>query len=138
MSGPDPVQSRARLLVRWFIWGAMLTSLLSIGTVFGLLRAPEPVGDNPLLNLVALVPLFVSVVIRWLVLPRLDVDGKSGLPMFILGVALGEASGLLGVFLGGPYHDDLFILGALGIVQYVPFFQRRAYAPAGSDFRPGV
>ncbi len=135
MSTPDLADSRRRLLFRWFVWGAMLTSLVSIGTVFGLLRPPELAGGDRLLSLVAFVPLFVSIVIRWLVLPRVDADGKSGLLMFLVGVALAEGSGLLGVFLGGPYRDDLFVLGVLGIVQYAPFFGPRPKAPPGGGFR---
>jgi hypothetical protein len=138
MNTPDSAEARRRLLFRWFVWGAMLTSLLSIGVVFVFLRAPEPAAANPLLGLVALVPLFVSIVIRWLVLPRVDADGKSGLPMFLVGVALAEGSGLLGVFLGGPYRDDLFVLGVLGIVQYAPFFGPRPKAPPGGGFHTGT
>jgi hypothetical protein len=138
MNTPDSTEARRRVLVRWFVWGAMLTSLLSIGVAFGFLRAPEPAAANPLLGLVALVPLFVSIVIRWLVLPRVDADGKSGLLMFLVGVALAEGSGLLGVFLGGPYRDDLFILGVLGIVQFAPLFGPRPKAPPGGGFRVGT
>ena len=135
--GPAAAELRARLMVWWFLWGGMLASLLSVGAVFGFLRAPEPPGNDPLLNLVGLVPLFVSIVIRWLVLPR-GTQPKSALVMFLLGLGLADTCGLLGIFLGGPYRDDLFILGVLGILQFAPFFARRLHAPPGGGFRSGA
>jgi hypothetical protein len=81
------------------------------------------------------VPLFVSIVIRWLVLPRYD-NLKSAFPIFIIGLALAESCGILGIFIGGPFRDDLFVLGVLGVVQFVPLFARRLLEPTGSGFIP--
>jgi hypothetical protein len=82
-----------------------------------------------------LAPLFVSIIIRWLVLPRFS-DLKLAFPMFIVGLALAEACGLLGIFLGGVYKDDLFLLGVLGIAQYVPFFAKSYLEPKPQGFIP--
>jgi hypothetical protein len=70
-----------------------------------------------------------------LVLPRFS-DLKRAFPMFIAGLALAEACGLLGIFLGGVYKDDLFLLGVLGIIQYVPLFAKQYLQPKGSGFIP--
>lgn len=86
-------------------------------------------------GLTGLAPLFVSIIIRWLVLPRYH-DLRRAFPMFIVGLALAEACGLLGVFLGGPYHDDLFVLGVLGMAQYMPFFAKGYLEPKPEGFTP--
>jgi hypothetical protein len=56
--------------------------------------------------------------------------------LFIIGVALAEACAILGMFLGGPYRDSLFVLGVLGITQFVPFFAKKLFDPKGSGFIP--
>ena len=95
---------------------------------------PAAVSELPM-NLSGVVPLFVSIVIRWLVLPRFT-DIKLAFPMFVTGLVLAEACGILGIFLGGPYRDELFVLGVLGITQFVPFYARRYFEPKGSGFIP--
>ena len=42
----------------------------------------------------------------------------------------------MGIFLGGPYREDLFILGVLGITQYAPFYAKKLHDPKGSGFIP--
>ena len=69
------------------------------------------------------------------VLPRMS-DPQRGFVLFIVGLALAEACGILGIFLGGPYRDSLFALGMLGIGQWVPFFAKKLYDPKGSGFIP--
>jgi hypothetical protein len=68
-------------------------------------------------------------------LPRLTSLARA-FPLFIAGLALAEACGLLGIFLGGVYRDQLFLLGVLGIVQYLPFFARQYLLPKVESFRP--
>ena len=122
--GQDAPRNRNQLLLWWAIWGSLLFGLVNIYVLLGRAPAKAPVaGENPLTGLIGLAPLFVSIIIRWLVLPRFS-DLRRAFPMFIVGLALAEACGLLGIFLGGAYKDDLFLLGVLGIAQYVPFFAK--------------
>lgn len=129
--------SKQMLLVWWIAWAAVLGGLVVIYLVLG--RAPvkpEPVADKEVLkHLVGLVPLFVSVVIRWLVLPRFD-SLQRAFPLYIVGLALAEACGILGIFLGGPFRDDLFVLGVLGVTQFVPIFARQLTRPKEQGFIP--
>lgn len=135
----NPLQSEAdlirrRLLVWWVIWVSLLAGLAVIYTQLG--RGPmQAPAANPFENLVGVVPLFVSIVIRWLVLPRYT-DGQRAFVMFVLGCALAEGCALLGLFTGGPYRDELFLLGALGLGQFVPFYARKLYEPKASGFIP--
>lgn len=132
---PDQARAKQLLLVWWIAWATILGGLVLIYVFLG--RGPvkpSPPGDV-LQNLVGVVPLFVSVIIRWLVLPRYA-DLARALPAFIVGLALAEACGILGIFLGGPYRDDLFVLGVLGVTQYVPLFAAKLLRRADSNFIP--
>jgi len=136
MPGHDDQQIKARLLVWWIIWASVLSGLVLIYLLLAQGKPLPPVSrENPLQGLIGLVPLFVSIVIRWLVLPRQTVEGRA-LVLFIVGLALAEGCGLLGIFLGGPYRDSLFVLGVLGITQYVPFYAKKLFDPKGSGFIP--
>lgn len=128
-------QPRPPLVVWWIVWGSILTGLVLIYVFLG--RGPvKPAETSDLLrNLSGVVPLFISIVIRWLVLPRYT-DPARAFPVFIVGLSLAEACGILGIFLGGPYRDDLFVLGVLGVAQFVPLFVRRMAEPRGSGFIP--
>lgn len=136
MPGYDDQKIKGHLKVWWITWALVLIWLLLAYSAFTRGKPlPAPTKDNSLTGLIAIVPLFVSIVIRWLVLPRAS-DPKRALVLFIVGLALAEACGLLGIFLGGPYRDSLFVLGVLGITQYVPFYARKLFDPKGSGFIP--
>jgi magnesium-transporting ATPase (P-type) len=136
LPGPDAQLLRTRLMIWWIIWASVLAGLIVIYFFLG--RGPQPPvapDANPLANLIGLVPLFVSIVIRWLALPRASGDGPA-LILFIIGLSLAEACGLLGVFLGGPYREDLFVLGVLGVTQFVPLNARKWLEPKPQGFIP--
>jgi hypothetical protein len=134
---PDPAapRRRARLMVWWIIWAGVLGGLVMIYVFLGRTPQPRRSPQESLTGLVGLGPLFLSVVTRWLVLPRFRTADRA-LPVFIVGLAMAEGCGILGIFLGGPYRDDLFLLGVLGILQFVPLFAGKLDAPASSGFIP--
>jgi len=136
-TGPDAQRNRAKIIVWWILWGAVLGGLAMIYFILGrgLPVSKELAQRKMLTGLIGVVPLFVSVVIRWLVLPRYT-EMKRAFVMFIIGLALAETCGLLGVFFGGQYRDDLFLLGMFGIMQYVPIFARNYLEPKGYGFIP--
>lgn len=124
------------LKIWWIIWAAGLLGLVAI--YFALGHRPLPPGaaeTKTLTGLIGLVPLFISIVIRWLVLPRYG-ELRRAFPMFVIGLALAEGCGLLGIFLGGPYRDDVFLLGVLGLLQFAPWFARRLLDPAPTGYIP--
>jgi len=136
MPGYDDRKIRARLLAWWIIWASILAGLVLIYLLLAQGKPLPPVArDNPLQGLVGIVPLFVSIVIRWLVLPRVT-EPTRAFVLFVAGVALAEACGFLGIFLGGPYRDSLFVLGVLGVTQFVPFYAKKLFDPKGSGFIP--
>lgn len=137
MPGYDDAQIRMHLRVWWIVWAAILTGLIVIFFSFTHGK-PLPAGgrlDELPANLLGVVPIFVSVIVRWLVLPRSTAPHRAFV-LFIVGLALAEGCGILGIFLGGPYRDLLFILGLFGIIQYVPVYARKFFDPKGSGFIP--
>jgi hypothetical protein len=134
--GYDAQRIKAQLMIWWILWATILSGLCVVYFFLGRTRPlPTPLAAELLTNLAGFVPLFLSVIIRWLVLPRYT-DPTRALVVFIAGTALAEGCGMLGIFLGGPYRDALFLLGVLGITQYVPFYARKLYDPKGSGFIP--
>jgi hypothetical protein len=137
MRVPLTQEQKARLLVWWVIWASWLGGLviLYVFLVQGKpLPASDPVGDLPV-NLAGLVPVFLSIIIRWLMLHRAT-DPNRAFVLFIIGGALAEACGILGMFVGGPYRDMLFALGLLGVIQYMPVYARKLFDPKVSGFIP--
>ena len=131
---PEEQRARAQLMVWWTIWFGLISGLCVIYFILGR-GQPLATAPNPPANLIGLVPLFLSIVIRWLVLPRYT-DRQRAFVMFIVGLALAEGCGLLGIFLGGLYRDDLFLLGVLGLAQFVPFFAGKFRNPPPTGFIP--
>ncbi|HEX8310627.1 MAG TPA: hypothetical protein VF614_04860, partial [Chthoniobacteraceae bacterium] len=70
------------------------------------------------------VPFLFSAIIRWVLLPRAQ-DASKALPLFIIGIAMAEATMMLGLFLFRSHHRDLFILSVFGVLQFIPLFARR-------------
>ena len=135
-NGPEAQRLKAQILIWWIIWAAVLAGLIAIYFLLGRdSQIPDGKENHSLVGLVGFVPVFVSIVIRWLVLPRARGLSRA-LPMFIVGLALAEAGGLLGVFMGGAYRDDLFLLGVFGVFQYMPIFARRIAEPKPEGFIP--
>ena len=136
INGPDAQRIKTQLLIWWIIWAAVLFGLIALYFFLGQVQArPLVKGGHPLIGLVGVVPLFVSIVIRWLALPRAR-DLTRALPMFVVGLALAEAGGIMGLFLGGPFRDDVFLLGVFGVVQFIPIFARRIAEQKPAEFIP--
>jgi hypothetical protein len=135
LPGPDAQRLKGQVMIFWIIWASILAGLIVIYAFLGRGPLKSFVAADLPVNLSGVVPLFISIVIRWLVLPRCEVLMRA-FPVFIVGLALAEACGLMGIFLGGPYRDSLFVLGVLGVTSYVPLFARRLLEPKGSGFIP--
>jgi hypothetical protein len=115
---------RAQLLVWWVIWFSLISGLC----IFYYFLARPVATDGPVgatvFDFIGLVPLFVSVVIRWFVLPRCA-NMQLAFVAFIAGISLAVACGILAIFHGAAYRDELFVLGVLGIAQFAPLYARR-------------
>ncbi len=134
--GPDAQRIRAQLMIWWIIWGGVLGGLCMIYFFFGRAKPLPAVSTAEfLINLAGFPALFVSVIVRWLVLPRYSDPGRA-LVIYIIGLALAEFCGIHGIFWGGAYRDALFLLGVFGIIQYVPVYARKFFEPRYSGYIP--
>lgn len=120
-------QSKQQLLVWWVLWAAFQTGVFML---YNLLGSPSAQVSSPALDpslwFVGIAPVALSVVIRWFVLPRAK-SAQSAFPLFVIGIAMAEASCFFGLFLFPAHKQELFLLSVLGILQFVPFFARRFF-----------
>ena len=108
----------APVLVWWILWVATLTGLAAF---YIFLKPSEPTESSAGLRFIPLAPFLAAVVVRWLVLPRLQQRSRA-FPIFVVGVALSEACALMGIFLAPELRTLYFILATLGLLQYLPLF----------------
>jgi len=115
---------RGRLIVWWVIWFSLIAGLC---VQYYFLAWPVdtdgPVEANTF-DYFSLVPLAVSVVVRWFLLPNCT-NMPVAFVAFIVGISLAEACGIFAIFLAAAFKDELFVLGVLGIAQFAPFYARR-------------
>jgi hypothetical protein len=114
----------SKVIVWWVLWAAFLTGVVVMYQVLGRNAvAPETTGAD-WTWIAGLVPVALSVVIRWVVLPRLPAMATA-FPIFVLGIAMAEASLFLGLFLFPAHKQELFYFSLLGIAQFAPYFAGR-------------
>lgn len=111
-------------LVFWVIWAAIFVWLFVMRAVFGIQEQIEdPAEIDPLIEYAGFIPLFFSIILRWLALPKAKTV-KKALPIFIAGIALAEACGILALFLSRVEASLLFSLSVLGVLQFVPLWAK--------------
>lgn len=125
-SGPSSVPFQ--ILIWWVVWFGILGGLAVVYLIMGQ-RERVPLGSGPI-GLVALGPLVMSALVRWLLLPRFR-DIRMAFPFFVIGLGLAEGAGVLSVLLGGPYRNELVLLSALAILQFIPIFAVKQFNPQG-------
>lgn len=117
---PSPTPPAAPLVVWWVLWFAMTNGLILQRLFLG----GNPASDQVTLGYIALGPLVVSAIIRFVVLPRMKTKQKA-FPLFVAGLATAEACGLMGLFLGGGNRDTFVIAGVGMLLAYAPLFARK-------------
>ncbi len=126
---PENTAPQQVLMVWWIIWGALQTGIFVIYHFLGSSPdAPKPSEVDSPIWLASLIPLAISTIIRWAVLPRFT-SAVAALPFFILGIALAENLCFLGIFFFPEHKLNLMILSATGVFQFIPVFARRYFHP---------
>jgi len=126
MNSSSSDQEKQQLIVWLVLWAAFQGGIF---TIYHFVAGPAPAQSSvlePTLWLVGIAPFLVSVIIRFLVMPRLK-SIAFALPCFIVGVGLAEFSCFLGIFFFPSHQRDLFILSAIGIFQFIPFYAPRYF-----------
>jgi len=119
-------QTKQRLTVWWILWATFQTGIFVIYHFLSAAQRPQPMTAASSAWLVGLAPVAFSAILRWLVLPRVQ-SAQAALPLFIMGIAMAEATCFLGLFIFPAHKQELFILSALGIFQFIPIFARRYF-----------
>jgi hypothetical protein len=121
----NDLSNKVAPIVFWVIWFALLSGVI-VMTLF--IPAPEKplipgIAGTPIW-LLAVVPLAISALIRWLVLPR-AANLQAALPVFIIGMALAESAAIAGLLVFPDRRIELIVLGMIGIAQFAPVFVAR-------------
>lgn len=109
---------KSPLLIWWVIWGAICMGLTVMYFVIRPTGGSESSTD---LQYIPLVPLALSAVVRWIILPQFKQRSKA-FPLFIVGLAMAEGSGLMAMFLVPSLGTHYFALALLGLAQFIPLF----------------
>lgn len=115
--------AKSRLMVFWILWFAFQSGIFVIYYFLGG-SAPARASGGSSLWLLGAIPFALSFIVRWLVLTRINTAWVA-LPIFIIGIALSEASCFLGLFIFPAHKMELFLMSAFGIFQYLPWFAGR-------------
>ncbi len=116
-----PKPAAPALLVWWILWFAILMGLVIIYTVVSPGISGKP--DGPVRYLPALA-VAASSFVRWILIPK-ETDATKALSLFLIGLALAEGCGILGIFLVPDLKQTYFLLAVIGIAQFAPFFAKR-------------
>jgi hypothetical protein len=120
---PGPGQQK---LVMWVLWAAFLIGGCVQYHFLHSKRPPAP--EDSQVWMAALVPVAISVVIRWNLLPRVKLQ-QQALVLMILGISLAESALFIGVFIFPAHQWVLFLAAVLGIAQHAPVYADRLLFP---------
>lgn len=111
-------------IILWVIWFAFLAGL----PVFVVFLGPDPdravESALPFPALLAVVPPFLaSVIVRWLVLPRVAKQGpEAQLVFLVIGMALAESLVFFGIFLFPADYLLFIVFAVIGMAQFIPLW----------------
>lgn len=114
-----------QLVVWWSMWAAFLFAIVCYYQFLGTAPAQSaPPGSNSSAWLASLAPLLLSVIIRWLVLPRIS-TARPALALFVIGIAFAEMCCFLGLFIFPAHKEALSVMSFIAVFQFMPFFASR-------------
>ncbi len=120
-------RAKQQLIVWWTVWAAFQTGIFVIYFFLTNNHAtlPASTSGSPFW-LIGFVPLVISTLLRWLVLPLMP-SAQAALTVFILGIAFAESCCFLGLFIFPPFRVELFLMSVFGILQFIPLFANRYF-----------
>ena len=95
------------------------------GLAKGAARQPQ-VQTVDSLWLAALGPLALSIIIRWVILPRIR-DAQTALTFFIVGIAFAQSVCFMGIYIFPAHKEQLLVCSLAGIFQFIPYYVGRYY-----------
>ena len=106
-------------IVLWILWFAITSGLVMIYTMI-----PANGPGSKQLQFLPILPLAISGFIRWVLLPKATTIAGA-MPIFIIGLAMAEGCGLLGIFLTPQLKQTYLVLALMGLMQFAPFWASR-------------
>ena len=107
-------------LVWWLLWATTMAGLVMIYFML------QPTGSQSVsrsLRFLPVISLGAAVILRWIVLPM--VPNAAALPAFVVGLALAEGCGILGILMVPDLRNVYFGLSLAGLAQFAPLFVSR-------------
>lgn len=130
---PLQITGLAGKILLWFIWVAILCGVISYQVFLGnehRTLATFAFPDDSFALGALLLPLIISVGIRWFLIPFLRHPLLVLIP-FILGIAIAESLSFYGLFLfAGQYNSIFFYASLLAVLQFCPYFIGGKHAPS--------
>jgi len=115
-----PPQNQVPIVIWWIVWLGITAGLILIYTFL----PPSATHGDLVVRYFPIGPFALSVLVRWLVLPRFTKRVKA-FPIFIIGLAMAESTGITGIFLAPEFRQAYFVLSLLALAQFVPLFSAR-------------
>ena len=112
------------VIMWWIIWAALFSGVFVIYFAVGSSGAGTQAASaspDSRMWMVCFAPFLISTAIRWLILPRAQ-NVQKAFSLFVVGLALAELPCILGVFEFPEHKMELFGLGVLGMLQFIPYF----------------
>src|SRR5579862_7585954 len=100
--------AKAQMTVWWALWVAFQTGIFILYHFLTSSAAQDQTQaiDSSVWS-AGLAPLTISVIIRWFVLPRVQ-NAQTALLLFVIGIAMAEATCFLGIFIFTAHKQELF------------------------------
>ncbi len=121
-------RAKQQLVVWWAIWGAFQAGIFAVYFLLTNHAHPATATPDSHLWLIGIIPLALSAVLRWGILPLMP-NSQTALVVFLVGIALAETCCFLGIFIFPAHRLELFILSVIGIFQFIPLFASRFFSP---------
>jgi len=122
-------EQKPKMIVWWTLWIAFLFSICMIYNVLGK-QAANTFHPDPFPWVLAAIPVFFSMAVRWLVLPRIY-QAQMAMVAFVIGIAFAESTCFMGLFILPAHRSDLFAVSVFGIIQFMPYYAGRFYRQDG-------
>jgi cytochrome bd-type quinol oxidase subunit 2 len=133
-------QMRAQMNVWWILWAAFQVGIFIMyqNLTKGAAQRPQAHAIDSALDsywLAALAPLAMSIIVRWLILPRVRI-AQTALVFFIVGIAFAESVCFLGIFIFPAHKEQLLVCSLAGIFQFIPYYVGRYYPRDDQQMNP--
>ncbi len=119
----EPQKVSPAIFIWWALWGGIISAFF---ISYGIFEFVQPSVEIPsVFGVVAFGPLAASAAARFLVLPRTSTPQKA-FAIFIVGLALAEAGGFLGIILGGEQKAIYAAAAIVLMILHAPAFVKTA------------